>query len=625
MTHRSCSASIVLLAVRCLAGCSESTVDPMSPQGTSSGGSEGAGSSEGEASGGAEGAEELECEQLEAATLAVLEGNCAKCHGPSSSALGSIDYVTDLNALIENGKIVPGAPADSPITRRMRSEDAPMPPSSETTRPSSADITLVEAWVERCAGATSCAETPWIDRETVIDAIRDDLLDTTRISADARQFIRYFSLVHLHNAGWCSDEIDIHRHALAKLVNSLSQDTKVVPPEAIDEDALLFRIDLRDYDWDREVPEASGEEPPGETFRDVWELVVANDPYAIEFEGDSADDVKSATGTRVFTLQADAFLQIATLPPLYHEIVGIPETRRELEQRLGLDPLENAIVEEIRTDPDRVARAAFHDSGVSQNHRVIERHDFPDNSTRAYWISYDFATNGGDANVFVRPFGNASVETLLDPDGQPEFFDGFVEAGSEIIFNLPNGMQAYMVTDANGARIDEAPIEIVQDKNADDGIVRNGISCMGCHSDGMIMAEDDLRWEVDQGFGEGDFSQDELDAIRALHPSREDMSGLLKLDADRFQHAVENAGVPTGVEREPIVTVFLAFDEDVGLRRAAAELWTTETTLREKLGELDPDLDDLGKEATGVRRDVFTAAFAQAVCELKVGRSRACP
>jgi hypothetical protein len=47
---------------------------------------------------------------------------------------------------------------------------------------------------------------------------------------EARPFTRYFSFVHLHNAGFCSAEIDIYREALSKLVNSLSLGTQIKPP-----------------------------------------------------------------------------------------------------------------------------------------------------------------------------------------------------------------------------------------------------------------------------------------------------------------------------------------------------------------------------------------------------------
>ncbi|MDC0674623.1 c-type cytochrome domain-containing protein [Nannocystis radixulma] len=545
------------------------------------------------------------CGELSAKTLDILDVNCSKCHGPDSAALGSINYITNLDALISNGKVVPGEPNNSALYRRMSAEMAPMPPESETQRPSEDDIRAVEQWIGECAGVTGCAENPWMTRTQVIDLIRNDLLNTQEISADARPFIRYFSLVHLYNYGWCKEEIDIYRHALSKLANSLSNEIKVVAPVPIDADQLIFRIDIRDYDWDAPGQVLDTETGTfSEQFKDTWELIAAKDPYAIEFIGDSAEDVKQATGTKFFLLQADAFVEVAAQPPLYHDVLRIPLTRQELEASFGID-VDFNIQEEIDTNPNRVARAAFHESGVSENHRVIERHDFPNASNRVYWISYDFISNAGEANVFVDPFD-------------------FLEAGSEIIYSLPNGLQGYMIVDNSGRRIDDAPIQIVQDKNAPDGVVRNGKSCMGCHNVGMINKEDDLRWEVDQNLGEGDFDDVELDAIRALYPQRDDYNILLQLDADRFNLAVKAAGVPLGGNKEPIVTVFNAFDEDVEIRRAAAELWTTESTLREKLGQLSPDLDDLGKSQTGVRRDVFTAAYADAICQLKVGKTKAC-
>ncbi|MCY1069103.1 hypothetical protein OV090_30465 [Nannocystis sp. RBIL2] len=570
------------------------------------GGTTAGGGTDGGSSTGGDGEQgEANCGELSAQTLNILDKNCKQCHGADSAALGSINYITNLDALISNGKVVPGEPNNSAIYRRMAATMLPMPPEGQEPRPTEDDIRAVEQWIGECAGVTGCGENPWMTRTQVIDLIRNDLLNTQEISADARPFIRYFSLVHLYNYGWCDDQIDIYRHALSKLANSLSNEIKVVAPVAIDPDRLIFRIDIRDYDWD-----APGRVLDIETntfveeFRDTWELIADKDPYAIEFIGDSAEDVKQATNTKFFLLQADAFVEVSAQPPLYHDILRIPRTRQELEASFGIN-VEGNVQEEIETNPNRVARAAFHESGVSENHRVIERHDFPNASNRVYWISYDFQSNAGDANVFVDPFN-------------------FVEDGSEIIYSLPNGLQGYMIVDAVGVRIDDAPIQIVQDKNAPDGVVRNGKSCMGCHNVGMINKEDDLRWEIDNNLGEGDFDDNELDAVRALYPKRDDYNVLLGLDSDRFNLAVKAAGVPLGGDREPIVTVFNAFDEDVEIRRAAAELWTTETTLREKLGQLSPDLDDLGKSQTGVRRDVFTAAYSDAICQLKVGITKAC-
>ena len=39
----------------------------------------------------------------------------------------------------------------------------------------------------------------------------------------------------------------------------------------------------------------------------------------------------------------------------------------------------------------------------------------------------------------------------------------FSQDGGEIIFNLPNGLQAYLIVDREGVRIDAAPISIVSE------------------------------------------------------------------------------------------------------------------------------------------------------------------
>ena len=58
---------------------------------------------------------------------------------------------------------------------------------------------------------------------------------------------------------------------------------------------------------------------------------------------------------------------------------------------------------------------------------------------------------------------------------------------------LPNGLQAYYISNASGIRINEAPTTIVSNPEERDGIVRNGISCIGCHTEGMKTFKDDVR------------------------------------------------------------------------------------------------------------------------------------
>ena len=106
--------------------------------------------------------------------------------------------------------------------------------------------------------------------------------------------------------------------------------------------------------------------------------------------------------------------------------------------------------------------AGFSDSGVSNNNRVLERHI---SRYGAYWKSYDFAGSVGKQDIFTNPLS-------------------FTHDGGEIVFNLPNGLQAYYLADAGGNRLDAAPISIVRNPAASDPTVRNGLSCIGCHTEG---------------------------------------------------------------------------------------------------------------------------------------------
>jgi hypothetical protein len=56
-----------------------------------------------------------------------------------------------------------------------------------------------------------------------------------------------------------------------------------------------------------------------------------------------------------------------------------------------------------------------------------------------------------------------------------------------VIFTLPNGFHAYYLTTAKGERLDKGPQDIVIDNvtGRRDNAVTNGLSCMGCHIEGI--------------------------------------------------------------------------------------------------------------------------------------------
>ena len=176
----------------------------------------------------------------------------------------------------------------------------------------------------------------------------------------------------------------------------------------------IFYIDLRDYEWDRDNI-------------DAWTQLENNYPYSIEYDAErqaglhaKLTHLREEMACEVPFIHVDWFLATASLPPLYHDILDLPTTDRELERQLGINVARNL-------QRARAWRAGFKESGVSRHNRVVERHT---SRYGAYWKSYDFAGSAEIQNVFIHP---------LD----------FKHDGGEIVFNLPNGLQAYYITDAD--------------------------------------------------------------------------------------------------------------------------------------------------------------------------------
>src|SRR5262249_21340948 len=146
-----------------------------------------------------------------------------------------------------------------------------------------------------------------------------------------------------------------------------------------------------------------------------------------------------------------------------------------------------------------------------------------------YWKSIDFKTSTGGENMFRNPI-------------TPDF------TGGEMIFNLPNGLQGYFVTNNKGKRLEEAPTTIVTDKFASDKAVRNGLACMRCHDQGVKDFHDTVRPAVEKMLGHTfDFDPRDVDRLYIQHePPTENpkapgryMIDYLKKDKERFAGAYQ--------------------------------------------------------------------------------------
>ena len=245
------------------------------------------------------------------------------------------------------------------------------------------------------------------------------------------------------------------------------------------------------------------------------------------------------------------------------------------------------VLQNLLTAPGvRVWRAGTNNSGVSNNNRVIERHT---SQHGAYWKSYDFAGSVGTQNIFTHPLS-------------------FTHDGGEVIFNLPNGLQAYYVTNASGFRLDDAPINIVSNPAASDPTVRNGLSCFGCHTEGMKTFEDEVRAVIESNATP---AYDKAQALR-LYVEQSEMDALLQEDTDRYRVALEATGGAFG-GIEPISRFHEVFQGPVDASYAAAvvglELEVFLEKIRGNIGLQNIGLLVLDSENGSMKRDAWTSNF----------------
>jgi mono/diheme cytochrome c family protein len=509
-------------------------------------------------------------ESLAESARAVLEKHCAACHGSPGTAKGGFGYVLDRNRLVARSQIVPGKAAESPLFQRV--EQGEMPPAGRQPRPTDNEVTLLRRWIDAGApAALSGPPSPLVTEAALAQAV---LADLQALEPRQRRFTRYLTFTHLANAGAASEELEAQRHALAKLVNSLSWHPRVTRPQPVDSARTVYRIDLRDYKWSARL----------------WDKLVAVYPYRLE-AGEIGRVAVSLTGGSPPYLRADWFAATASRPPFYHDFLQLPATDRALERMLQVEVA--ADVQE-----DRAVRAGFNGSGVAKNNRLLERHDALHG---AYWRSYDFSDNTGRQNLFDHPLN-------------------FVPAGGEIIFHLPNGLQGYLLVDGNGRRIDKAPGDVVSDPKRPDRLVENGLSCISCHVAGLLPKDDQVRAHVLKN--PDSFTKEDRETVQALYAPAARLRALLEGDVERFAAALKRAGVPSG-EPEPVLAVVLRYEGVLDLTAAAGEAGLTATEFGARLRRspaLSRTLGPLLARAGTVQRQVWEETFAELARAFELGK-----
>lgn len=179
--------------------------------------------------------------ELETKVLALFDKNCFSCHGENGANSGSIGNVKNISSLKEQGLVKIGSPADeSKLYLRMIDKTQPMPPQGVLP---DQDLLLVKTWIE-----TKPEVRNLIDYDSVYKMIEKDFND---FSAEEKVDIRYFHLINMHNSGAPEESIEQTRKALSKMFNMLSTAEEISKPVPLDDENLVYRINLKVFDLHR--------------------------------------------------------------------------------------------------------------------------------------------------------------------------------------------------------------------------------------------------------------------------------------------------------------------------------------------------------------------------------------
>jgi hypothetical protein len=391
--------------------------------------------------------------------------------------------------------------------------------------------------------------------------------DLARLDADDATFTRYASIANRWVDGACGPTLTAERQGLSKFVNSLSLDATVTPPLQIDAAGTLYRINLRDYGWDRPV------EISGHAYADVWEALIASNPFAVPFVGDDADDAVADSGTSIPVMFSNSLIATGTRPEVYYAILDIPPSYDELLADLGVDPAEPGV------------RAGYGDRP-----EVIATHRELGFRSGYLW----------ELRVIDGPSGALFNDPLQNPTGE-----------RQLLFTLANGLQAFAYAESAGLRTDDS--DLLLDTNEDNFRAVVPRTPLRQHPQGPSLTDQVRAYMADNP---DRFSAEALAAISAVYPGAEAISELIRSDYETFTRpALEAAGIDLRLP-EPIMKTYDAYNGDMTLEDVAGDFLLTAGDVSDNLSLLDPAFTVL--DGGVMDRDDFALLYRQGLCTLSV-------
>jgi hypothetical protein len=329
-------------------------------------------------------------------------------------------------------------------------------------------------------------------------------------------------------------------------------------------------------------------------------------------------------GFKAEYVEASQLAYTLTRPDVYNAIMMIPFFATELEDELGVirdDGVSSydyfLTYQAITIDSRLTWRARRSDGGFYWKTwdvftGQLEQSQTIEDAYRNGEIRFPFWAN--PIPVFVNgtdpgttPQSLSFIATLAQPfgeapagcDPQPNFggdqfsncrhftgTGGLQQSASEIIWDLPNGLQGYALTGGFNQRRVDAFVNIVRDPRllrtdrdaqltsqlgfaTTDRRLNVGSSCIGCHADGMNRSSNDLRDWLDESparlpdgqYGVDAWIEDEdvVTRVRDLYPPTSELRTQQELDRRSFIEAMTQIkrGMVRGVDKnlyvEPLI------------------------------------------------------------------------
>lgn len=393
-------------------------------------------------------------EPAAASAYAVLEKHCARCHqgGRLKRAAPAAGFgnVLRLDELPTAPHLVqPGNPDASRLylmmLRRLMPFDVHSEGASEPA-PGAEEIAVVRTWISGLPPRAECRDRRFVTPADHAAALAQLAASTGENPAK----LRFVSIAHLHNGCVGFEALAAYRHAVVRLINSLSWRPAPVAVPPIDIARTLFKINLDDLGW----------------LAEHWERIMHAGSDPLGLAPPLPEDVRRPFGTSVPIAKADWFAETVLSAPLYYDVLGLPGTGPEILKILQIDTIR-------LLESGNVARAGVRPSRFATGPSYVERYP---SRTGAFWQAY---------HQFPRDSMADLSQQALRPATEP-----VPHHVSRSTFTLPNGLPGFFVVGQRGDRLDALPPDIALPSASAQGVIRGGLDCLTCHAGGP--AERDL-------------------------------------------------------------------------------------------------------------------------------------